>query len=565
MICFVTQDFVDGGSYNDVAFQANDLFSDRAIALSAIGALQKDLSAFERLENADYISAYATNFLSSRRTLAIVTSNTTATIAVETSNTTITSSYPTRVNMTAEGVLGLWGSASWDPSSTGDFHRTLWYNYTVKICSGAGMEDHNGDGYCYEKLPSLIAHAQEWQPGDFDVKYCLSQRNEQNCAYEANLLIVLIVAICNLGKVVGMFYVVFGIRDSPLITVGDAVQSFMDEPDDSIKGMGLTSKRDITAQKAWSRMATTKPWKPDTPRWYAAASVRRWTICVSSFGAAIIVVSTLLIYAAAQIANTSANSLFSFGFGAVNSQTLITGWAITENIRYPSVALIASVLMANLPQLILSVLYFNLNGLFTTLFLADEWSRFAYERKGLRVSLPRSGSQRKTFFLQLPYRIGIPLLVISGLLHWLVSQSIFLAVVDEFITEHETGFLNGQLAPMALVTCGYSPLAMILVIAVGLVLIVFTLSFGLRRYKPGAPLVGSCSAAISAACHYHKDVCQSDDAATRPLMWGVVVEGNSDDDADAGHCCFTDKSVTFPVEGHKYAGLRDLKRGPALQ
>ncbi|KAK4992358.1 hypothetical protein LTR50_001116 [Elasticomyces elasticus] len=254
---------------------------------------------------------------------------------------------------------------------------------------------------------------------------------------------------------------------------------------------------------------------------------------------------SLLIYAAGQIKKKSTNSMFSIGFGAVDSRTLITGWAMTENWDNP-------------PD------HPSLNGLFTTLCLAEEWSLFAHERKGLRVSLPRSGSQRKTFFLQLPYRFGLPLLAISGLLHWLVSQSIFLAAVDMLNTDVAQDPFTVYIVPMFLVTCGYSPLAMILVIAVGLILIVFTLSIGLRRYKPGAPLVGSCSAAISAACHYQKDVCQSDDAATRPLMWGVVAEGNPDDDADAGHCCFTDKGVTFPIEGHKYAGLRDLKRGPAL-
>jgi hypothetical protein len=62
------------------------------------------------------------------------------------------------------------------------------------------------------------------------------------------------------------------------------------------------------------------------------------------------------------------------------------------------------------------------------MFLADEWSHFAKERKPLRVSSPTG----LTYFLQLPYRIALPLLVMSGLLHWLVSQSIFLAVVSEY-------------------------------------------------------------------------------------------------------------------------------------
>ncbi|KAK5009044.1 hypothetical protein LTR28_002982 [Elasticomyces elasticus] len=119
MIYFVSQDFVHGGSYNDIAFQPSDGWHD----LSAIGAFQRDLSTFERLENADCISAYATNFLTSRRTLAIVTSNMTA-----------TSNYSGEVNTTAEGVLGLWGSTYWYPGPSGG--TQLWYNHF-------GMSDHN--------------------------------------------------------------------------------------------------------------------------------------------------------------------------------------------------------------------------------------------------------------------------------------------------------------------------------------------------------------------------------------------------------------------------------------
>lgn len=60
--------------------------------------------------------------------------------------------------------------------------------------------------------------------------------------------------------------------------------------------------------------------------------------------------------------------------------------------------------------------------------MAEEWSGYVHERKPLRVSNP-SGSQRSTYRLQLPYRYGIPLLVLSGLLHWPVSQSLLIARV----------------------------------------------------------------------------------------------------------------------------------------
>lgn len=48
----------------------------------------------------------------------------------------------------------------------------------------------------------------------------------------------------------------------------------------------------------------------------------------------------------------------------------------------------------------------------------------ATTRKGLRVTAPR-GEQRSSYFLQLPYRWAVPLMIVSGALHWLMSQTIF--------------------------------------------------------------------------------------------------------------------------------------------
>lgn len=43
-----------------------------------------------------------------------------------------------------------------------------------------------------------------------------------------------------------------------------------------------------------------------------------------------------------------------------------------------------------------------------------------------------TGQQRSTYRLQLPYVYGVPLVIISSGLHWLVSQSLFLARVTMF-------------------------------------------------------------------------------------------------------------------------------------
>ena len=229
--------------------------------------------------------------------------------------------------------------------------------------------------------------------------------------------------------------------------------------------------------------------------------------------------------------------LMDLGIGAVDPSTLISGW------KLPSIGgttIIASVLIANIPQPVLSFVYLLFNGVFTSMLLADEWSHFAHERKSLRVSDPKPG-QRATYFLQLPYRYAIPLMILSGVLHWSVSQSIFIAQVSSY---HRDGSLKDA---AAISTCGFSPIAIIITMIIGSCLALFMAVLGLRRYKPGMPLVGSCSAAISAACHGRSDV---DTAA--PLQWGAT----SEEGEEVGHCAFSDREVRMPKEGAMYAGRK---------
>lgn len=120
----------------------------------------------------------------------------------------------------------------------------------------------------------------------------------------------------------------------------------------------------------------------------------------------------------------------SVGFGTLHPAAIITGWAIEFNPN-PAQQVLISALIANIPQLVLSFLYVNLNSLVTCVWLASEWNDYAVERKPLRVSIP-SGEQRSTYFLQLPYRASLPLIAVSGLLHWPSSQSLFLDVVAEY-------------------------------------------------------------------------------------------------------------------------------------
>ena len=234
--------------------------------------------------------------------------------------------------------------------------------------------------------------------------------------------------------------------------------------------------------------------------------------------------------------------LWSLGFGRVTEEALVP--LGTKHNLSGAGGLVATVFLANAPQLILSFLYFSYNGIFTCMLMTEEWNKYAWNRKPLRVTSPTE-AQRGTYYLQLPYRWGVPLLVGSGTLHWLVSQSIFLARINVIDSK-------GNTVPGSISTCGYSPIAIIFFIALGSFLVLTGIACGFRTSKGGTPLVGSCSAAISAACH---PPASDTTASLKPVRWGAVGDrfSQSDGDETIGHCCFTSLHVDAPTVGKEYA------------
>ena len=347
-----------------------------------------------------------------------------------------------------------------------------------------------------------------------------------------------------------MLMVAILLTDSPCITIGDAVESFLQYPDKYSKGLCLFDRFDCKKSESLSvhQRHSEALWQNKdggklkrakiTIMVWNQAAFWRWIITMTFTLLASIAVAALL--GVAVNFTKGRNTLLGLGFGKIQAVTTITGWAVKT--------ITESILVANLPQLILSFLYLNLNGLLTSMWAAREWSKFATERKYLRVST-RKGAQRSTHFLQLPYKIAIPLMVVSGLLHWILSQSIFLAVVASY---NELGNL---INPLAVVSCGISPLPMVFALVLGVLLIVGTYLIGIRKYDPSMPLAGSCSVAISAACHRPEwDIA----AHLAPVKWGVVP--GSEDENGVGHCCFTSGEVEAVESGKLYAGAGEGKR-----
>lgn len=343
-----------------------------------------------------------------------------------------------------------------------------------------------------------------------------------------------------------MVYVAFYMKDDPLITVGDAIQSFLSRPDKAATGMCLTSKADVVSKSIATLMSDLqpKPFQPKRAQWRTAASKCRWTLFILLFLAAILTVLGLLGLAIGSLPAKAKTVLWALNFGAVHPGTLVANWSLSY-IHNADAAIVPATLIANTSQVVLSFLYVTVNGLVTSMFVAPEWSSYALTRKALRVSNPKR-TQRGTYFLQLPYRVTVPLITLSSLLHWLVSQSIFLAV--------------------AVVTCGFSRVAMVFCMVAGAVLLAAVVGMGYLMFESAMPVAGSCSIAIAAACHV-----EDEKRGTRELLqWGEVdveSERGADGDGDGrdrkrdregkvGHCAFSSGLVRTPTVGRLYAGPR---------
>jgi len=256
------------------------------------------------------------------------------------------------------------------------------------------------------------------------------------------------------------------------------------------------------------------------------------------------------------------------------------GIDFTTMVRYPGTVqggggIIFHTFVVNIPQLVLSVVHFAYNSLFTSIFEDMEWHSYSPKPISLRVSDQPTGSQRGTHFLQLPYRIALPLIVVSGVVNWLVSQAIFLVDIrvfllpvcqltncDQLSNAQATVPIHYTTAQLSInptlgstdseiITCGFSMGAMLAIVCVEMLLVIIAVLAGYWRLEDtGQPVVGSCSAAISAACHPAEDA-KKIGMSLEKLQWGVV---SVDEVNEIGHCAFSSEEVAKIDPAYLYSG-----------
>lgn len=369
------------------------------------------------------------------------------------------------------------------------------------------------------------------------VKYCLAEETTERCTVRISTPLLGTVLSCNLVKVVSLAEALLIRNFHPMATIGDLISSCLSDPDPYTHGKGPISAKDVCRRdglcqnelvcrllndyqesyfkhsaglfshgqsETWSmkdlppasdgvEKSGLRPvkWKKKRCRWYQASSMASWAVCMVlcalawSTGAYLISKAMRVYESNNNDSQYTLSRMWKDGVGAVSTDYLVS----QNDDRY----LIEDVLLANTPQLIISLIYVFYNNCLTRMMLGEEYSGYARHRKPLRVSRPE-GEQRSTYRLQLPCRYSIPLMTTMAILHWLVARSIFLVQIQVYD-------YDGNAISYWISTCGFSSMAIVLSLFVSGIIILALLANGARKLEPGMPLASSCSLAITAACH----------------------------------------------------------------
>lgn len=253
--------------------------------------------------------------------------------------------------------------------------------------------------------------------------YCLAEPLIQTCMIGASGPLQLVVTICVLLKMLLSITVLCRLKGPLLVTPGDAIASFIQQPNPTTVGSVLPL------------LGQPRPWRKLS--WSGLTAVRRsvWLLSYLFIGGIFVVVGVLFRIALHEVpignrcvshCSTLQSVVYSIPTYASSCSIHPADDVSTSSIGSYVPASIA-VLIANAPQLMLTAGYFTYNTLFTRLVIAREWFSYAGAARPLRVTDPR-GKQVSTYRLQLPYRYSVPLLVLSIGLHWMVSNTFYIVI-----------------------------------------------------------------------------------------------------------------------------------------
>lgn len=184
----------------------------------------------KQLDNRDCVTAFAQAYQTTYRKLLVVTEdNSTESYELIGSN----SVYQGDSSSTSRGASGAMAAYPWLCPS----------DVTVPACSS------NGISVTYDAVArDDWKVTSQWQSrpkasnllvSGSRVQYCLAEYAPQNCSLQYSVPLTIATVVCNIVKACVLLYIWLGIKEAPILTVGDAIASFLRHEDVYSKGVCL--------------------------------------------------------------------------------------------------------------------------------------------------------------------------------------------------------------------------------------------------------------------------------------------------------------------------------------
>ena len=260
----ISRNATTGKEYGDIGYQTNS--HDVQQFLRLLEGYNASNPSYEDLTPSQCANLYNKDFVSNRRNLFIITNHTSTTF----DNT----------------LINLF-RVSGDQYST-----TPW------LCPSP----LNPPSECDRSwISSMAANELQWvltvkKTGEeVEVRGCKSEIVEEKCKVQFSLVIMIVVICCNLVKACAMIMTFVRSREPTLVTLGDAIDSFLSLSDPTTRGICFADRQFI--DRKWRRKWKTGPrqWKQKgVQRWWTNLSKMRWITCNFFFAITIIVSAVLL-------------------------------------------------------------------------------------------------------------------------------------------------------------------------------------------------------------------------------------------------------------------------------
>ena len=299
----VSHDFLTGASFDQVILMgthmttplhpnwtAGDGYPYYQVDVQRLTALRNNQSKLHNLSNDECLKAYRNELVPDRLDVLAISS------AFNT-NTSLLSYYPDNVG---------YGDESLSMVRLSENSASVSYAWTC-------VQTHE-DGY---ETPRVRCESPvNWTVLGFPIEYCLSQPAESSCKLQFSLVIMVIVILCNFSKTFCMILTIWKPASVPLLTLGDAIASFLDQPDPNTVNNCLAGKHRFREMKyacfntlpsrnsvvsgyeqepnaendalidknqvrkaGWDKEIKTS--KSERYRWYHTTSLKRWLLCIS--------------------------------------------------------------------------------------------------------------------------------------------------------------------------------------------------------------------------------------------------------------------------------------------